>query len=326
MLRLFLLTQFLLLNIYACKGGYSSCIAKVKDSHSVQNSSLSIPVKGDKRLLYSKQQPNAKILKYDPFLSLYLIKDKKKFKYPFDVNMRQQLGTAAVTDKSAQEGKFLKNQVGLDLLAHYSVRTEKPALITSSCCSLEGIATPNGVIQKEYIKRFLSSAPATYGDIGIRVKNEKGLVKVTASNPYIKNNPFQKKDIIVSFDGKRIAAASVFMRRVLFSKIGSLHTITLKRKGKLLRFKVTTKKRYGGGALSDTFLEQKGIYFDKTLHIIQLSNKLKKYGLHLGDQLVQMNSIGVDNQKELLKNSKKSNELSSLLFERKDFQFFVKIK
>ncbi|MDQ7067584.1 MAG: PDZ domain-containing protein [Sulfurimonas sp.] len=326
MLRLFILTNFLLLNLYACEGGYFSCVKKAKDSNTFQNHSLYIPVKNSKLLVYSKHKPKAKILKYDPFLSLYLIEDKKSFKYPFSINMRLQLGSALVTHKTAQEGRVLKNQIGLNSLAVYTAKSKIPALITSSCCSLEGIATTRGIIQKEYLQRFLSSAPATYADIGVRVKNEKGFVVVTASNPYLKNNPLKKGDCIVEFDGKKISAASVFMRRVLFSKIGSDHTIKVKRSGKFISFKVVSSQRYGGGDISDTFLEHKGIYFDETLHIVGLSQHFLDYGLRLGDQLLQVNGISVTNEEELLRYIENFKDFSSLLFSRRNFQFFVNIK
>jgi len=75
---LFILTNLLLLNLYACQGGYASCVAKVNDSHTIQNSSLYIPVANNKLLVYSKKKPNKNILKHDPFLSLYLIEDTNK--------------------------------------------------------------------------------------------------------------------------------------------------------------------------------------------------------------------------------------------------------
>ncbi|MBL1243014.1 MAG: PDZ domain-containing protein [Sulfurimonas sp.] len=326
MLRLFILTNLLLLNLYACQGGYFSCIAKVKDSQTIQYNSLYIPVENNKLLVYSKDKPKAKILKYDPFLSLYLIEDKKKFKYPFSVNMRLQLGSAIVNDKVSKEGKILKNQIGLNSLGIYSTRFTKAALITSSCCSLEGIYTPRGVIQKEYIKRFLSKAPVTYSDIGIRVKNEGGFVMVSASNPYLENNPLKKDDCIVEFDGRKVKAASVFMRQVLFSKIGSKHTIKVKRGTKYMTFKVLSSSRYGGGMISDTFLEHKGIYFDDSLHIVGLSKEFIDYGLLIGDQLLQVNSVEVKNQNELRKYIENFKDFSSLLFSRRNFQFFVDIK
>ena len=297
----------------------------MKDSSVIGTNYISIPVKGNRLLVYSHCNPDAKVLKYDPFLSLYLIEDRKKFAYPFDVNMRLQLGSAMVSDKAAREGKILKNQVGLNKLATYSEKLIKPSLLTSSCCALEGIVTPNGIIQKEYIKRFLSKAPATYADIGIRVKNDAGFVIVSASNPYLKDNPFKKGDCIVSFDGKKVKAASVFMKNVLFSKLGSKHKVKIKRDGKFIDVGVTSTLRYGGGDLSDTFLEQKGIYFDDSLHIIKLSKEYEKYGMLLGDQLLQVNGTRVKNQEELLHYIENFKLFSSLLFERRKFQFFVNI-
>lgn len=326
MLRLFLLYNLLLLNLYACQGGYYTCVKKVKDAKVIKGNSLWIPVKNNKLLIYSKQTPNAKILKYDPFLSLYLVEDRKTFPYPFELNMRQQLGNAMVDNKRAQEIKIRKKQIGLNSLALYKEKLFSPAIVTSSCCSLEGIVTPKGVIDKDYIKRFLSQGSADYADIGVRVKDEAKFVIVSASNPYIKNNPLKKGDCIISFDSKRVKNASSFMKRVLFSKIGSKHVVKVKRADKIVSYKVTASKRYGGGALSDTFLESKGIYFDKTLHIVRLSKYFKDYGLVLGDKLMQVNGVRVTNQKELLRYIENFKDFSTLLFERKNFQFFVNIK
>ncbi len=325
MLRLFALFSLLFFDLFACQGGYASCVQKINDAKVIQNNSLLIPVKNHKLLIYSKQQPNAKILKHDPFLSLYLVEARENFAYPYDVNMRLQLGTAIVNAKEVKEGKILKNQVGLNTFGVYSEKLRTPALITSSCCSLEGIVTSRGVIQKEYIQRFLSSAPVTYADIGIRVKNDAGYVIVTAINPYLKNNPFQKKDCIIALDGKKIKAASVFMRKILFSKIGSIHSVSVKRGKKKITLHIKATKRFGGGFVSDTFLEERGIYFDKSLHIIKLNQFYKKFGLKVGDKLLAVNKVTVKNERELQKYIENFKDFSLLLFERQNFQFFVKI-
>jgi len=323
---LFLFCTLLIVNLYACQGGYASCVKKVKDADIIQNKSLYIPVRDNKLLVYSLHKPKAKILKYDPFLSLYLIEDSKKFPYPFKVNMRLQLGSAMVSARNSYEGKVIHNQIGLNQLATYSEKLVTPSLLTSSCCSLEGIVTPRGIIQKEYLKRFLSKEKAAYSDAGIRVKNEKHWVIVSASDPYRKNNPFKKGDCIVSMDGVKVKAASVFMRRVLFSPIGSKHTFRIKRNNKILTVVLKTTKRHGGGAISDTFLEQKGIYFDKNLRIVSLSKHFIKYGLLVGDRLMQVNGVVVSSQEELQHYIENFKEFSQLLFERRNFQFFVNIK
>ena len=326
MQRLFSLLSLLFLNAFACEGGYNSCIAKVKDSYTIQNNSLFIPVKNHRLLIYSQKKPKYKISKYDPFLSLYLVEDRKKFLYPFDINMRLQLGSAIVNKNCAKEGRFRRNQIGLNSLARYSEKLNTLALITTSCCSLEGIVTPSGVIQKEYIQRFLSHKSADYSDIGIRVQNSKGSVKIVASNPFLKSNSFKKGDVILELDRQRIKSASLFMRKILFSPVGSFHKVKIQRGKKVLIFRVKTFKRVGGGSISDTFLEQKGIYFDDALSITKLNSFYKKYGLRVGDKLLKVNGKYVKNQEQLLKNMEKFKDFSSLLFEREKFQFFVNIK
>jgi len=324
-IRLVLLLNLLLLNLYACKGGYASCIQKIDDSNSIQNNFLSIPVINNKRLIYSKQRPNAKILKHDPFLSLYLVEDRSDFKYDFEINMRLQLGVAAVNKTEAIEGKIVKRQIGLNHLATFSEKVISPALLLSSCCSLEGIVTPKGIIQREYLKRFISSSKSAYSDIGIRVKDKRGVL-VTASNPYIKNNHIKKGDYIISLDSRKVKSAASFMQKILFSPVGSKHTIKIKRGSKYYTYKMKTQKRKGGGQISDTFLEYRGIFFNKKLEIVKLSTEFKKYGLLKKDRLIQVNGVEVHNQDELRKYIENYKNFSKLLFERKNFEFFVNIK
>ena len=326
MLRLFFILNFLLLNLFACKGGYDSCVKKIIHSNTIINQNLQIPVINAKRILFTKKIPNATILKHDPFLSLYLVKDKKSFKYPFKINKHLLLGIASVNDKMPIEGKIVKRQVGLNSFATFNEVIFTPSLITNSCCTLEGIATPKGIIQRAYIERFLSKQPVSYSDIGIRVKDTKKGVMVEHSDPFAKNNPFNIGDIILTYDALKVKNSASFMKNLLFSKIASKHEVKVKRASKVLSFSVKTIKRYGGGYISDTFLEQKGIYFDEDLKIIRLDANRKDYGLKLGDKLIQVNTTKVRSTIDVLKNISNFKNYSSLLFSRSGFEFFVKIK
>jgi len=324
-LRLFLLLNLLLLSLFACKGGYDSCKQKIIDSKTIQNCSLEIPVKKHQRLIYSKTTPKVKILKHDPFLNLYLVEDKKGFKYPFEINMRQQLGYGAVNETTAYEGKIVKKQIGLNSFAHFSDSIVYPSILTSSCCSLEGIVTPEGIIEKSYLKRFVKAKEVFYSDIGIRVIDEGKYVIVSAVDPYFKENPFKKGDCIVAFNGKKVINAAQLMQNILFSKLDSLEKVKVKRSKKFLNYRVKSYKRYGGGYISDTFLEQKGIYFDKELHITKVEKNFKNYGLRTGDKLLKVNGTNVSNQAELKAYIADFKDFSSLLLERDHFQFFVQI-
>lgn len=326
MLRLFALLGLLFLNLFACKGGYDSCKQKVLDSQTIQACSLAIPVQKHQRVLYTIETPKEKILKHDPFLSLYLVEDKKGFAYPFRINMQEQLGIASVSTKTPVEGKIVKKQIGLNSFAIFSEPILYPSIITSSCCSLEAIVTPEGIIEKEYIQHFINAKESSYADIGIRVKEEKGKVIVNAVDPFMAHNPFEKGDILLSINGKKVANASMLMREILFSKIGSSQKIQIKRKAKTVAFTALSYKRYGGGYISDTFLEQKGIYFDKNLCIIDVQKDFAAYGLVKGDRLVEVNGIRVKTQAELQEYMANSKDFSSLLIERDGFQFFVTLE
>ena len=298
---------------------------KIKDSQAIKNQSYYIPVTKHQRLIYSKTKPHGKILKYDPYLSLYLVEDKHGFAYPFDTNLRVPLGIAGVDRDFVLEGRFKTNQIGLNHLATFSSPLQTPSLILTSCCSLEGIVTPRGIIQKEYINHFLRTKKVSYSDFGIRVAQLRRTIVVKAVNPFFQNNKFKKGDFIISLDGKKIKSASLFMRKVLFSKIGSKHKVIVKRGTKKITLLVIAKKRLGGGELSDTFLEFLGISFDKHLKIIDIAPKAKKYNLKLGDVLMQINRQDVKDSQQIYDAISKSKDSTYLLFQRDNFQFFVKI-
>ncbi len=324
MLRVFIALNFLFLNIYACEGGYSSCINKVKHSKTLQNKTLQIPISTNKRLVFSHQKPYGKILKYDPFLSLYIVEDKQSFKHPFVINMRYPSGIASVTDKKAIELKIKKRQVGINQFAISNRKIIAPAVVTSSCCSLEGIVTERGIIEKEYIKRFIEKKDTRYADIGIRVKDTKEGILVTSYDPFMKENPFQKGDYILSLDGKKIKYSSSLMQRILFAKIGSTHNVKVKRNKKIINIKVRSQERLSGGYKVETYLENYGLTFDKNLRIIRIDMSKKHYGLVLNDRLMQVNKHIVTKQEDVMKYISDFKYHPKLLFERNDnFQFFV---
>ncbi len=325
MFRLLLALNLLFLNLYACKGGFDSCRLKVTDAGVIGGNSLYIPLKNNQKLIFSTTTPDAKIIKHDPYLSLYLVEDKNGFKYPFRINTNQSLGSFGVDNSSVIEGKIVKRQIGLNSFALFSEPLSAPSLLLNSCCAIEGIVTERGIIEKEYIDRFLKVKNVSYGDFGIRVKDVGSDVVVFSSNPFIKDNGFKKGDILLELDGKKVKSSADFMRDVLFSQIGSIHSVKIKRGDELLALNIKSQNRVGGGYLSDTFLEFLGISFDKNLFIIKIEKKAQHYGLKLGDKLLQVNRRDVRQEGDILviiDNPKKS---ADLLFQREDFQFFVKV-
>lgn len=325
MLRLLVLISILSLNIFACKGGYISCKSKLIDSGAMHQNILQIPVTKYTRLIYSKTKPTEKILKQDPFLHIYLVKTNKYFRFPFKINNFLSFGFASVTTKKAVEGKIVKPQIGLNNFAKFSEKVAVPSLLTNSCCALEGIVTDKGIIQKEYLERFLKVKDTRYSDIGIRLYDNNKKVIIKRINPFIKNNLFKNDDIILAFDGKKVKNSSSLMRKILFAKIGSKHVVKIKRDSKILNIVVITYERIGGGYKSDTFLESKGLYLDNSLTIFKIEKFFTKYGLKIGDKLLKVNGHSVSDIDKLGKYLNDFNKKANILFERDGFQFFINI-
>lgn len=326
MLRLWLLFILFVLQLDACQGSNNSCVQKIIDANAVQGSLLSVPVKSNKRVVFSSTPPNATVLKRDPFLGLYLVDDAQRFPYDFEFNTKLKLPNAVVDTKGYIQGRLLHRQVGLSQLGTFIKPHRTPALLLNSCCYLYGFATPKGIIEKEYIEHFLSSRGGIYGDIGIRVSQKNSRVFVEAVDPFFHNNPFKKEDQLLSFDGAKIVDASHIMRKILFAPLGSRHTVRVKRSDKVFDLSVVVGKRYGGGLVSDTFLESRGIMLSKSLTIKSLSQEFKTYGLKKGDKLLWVNGTAVHSQQQLRNYLQDSKDFSSLLFERDGFQFFVNLK
>ena len=327
MLRIFLFTTLFFLNLYACKGGYHSCQRKIIDSKALVNQTIKIPISKKETLLFTQDKSSIteQIIKQDPFLSLYLVKSKKYFRYPFKFNKHQYLGVASVNEKLAQEGKIKKHQIGLNKLALFNDAVFTPSLLLTSCCSLEGLVTQRGIIEKDYLKNFIDSKEIVYGDIGVRLEDYKGLVRVFAHDPFMKNNQLKKDDIILSFDAKKVRDSATLMKKILFSKVGTSHKLKVKRQENIITINATTQKRYGGGYISDTFLEQKGLYFDKNLSIIRIEKHAQHFGLKIGDKILKANDVKVDSQQLLIQHIGNFKDSSLLLIQRAGFQFFVHV-
>ncbi len=325
MFRLFLALNLLFLNLYACEDGIESCRQKTLDSKSIVNQTLQIPLQNNQRLIFSKTPPSGKIIKHDPYLSLYLVEDKNNFKFPFRINKNVASGTFGVDNKKVIEGKIVKRQEGLKSFAIFSERLSTPSLLLNSCCALEGIVTERGIIEKEYIERFLRVKKVTYGDFGVEVKTLNSAVVVESSNPFVKGNLLKKGDIILELDGKKVKDSAKFMRDVFFSEIGSTHKIKVKRGNETITVTAKTQSRKGGGYLKDVYLEFLGLSFDENLAIEKIAPEAKHYGLKEGDKLLQINTKNVKSQEDIFNIINDSKNSTNLLFQRDQFQFFVKV-
>lgn len=322
-LKRFLLVFFCFhTTLLACSNSYELCSKKIRDANVITTTSVSVPLQNSKRVVFTLSKSQENVLKYDPFLSLYLIEDRSNFAFPFSFDIERTNSFACADSTMAIEGDISRHQFGLDRFALFSKVVSAPSLLLNNCCSLNGIVTSKGIIEKSFIKHFLETKDVYYSDLGFRLNPKSKEIVVESVNPFINPQIFEKNDKILEFDGKKLHDPRDFATKILFLKLNSKHTMKIERNKKIMLCEVCASTRYGGGFLSDTYLETLGVTFDASLRISGIKNNV--YGLKKGDRLLQVDGKAVDSS-DGVRSAYKPTSMHSLLFERSGFEFFVTI-
>jgi hypothetical protein len=325
---LFLFNQILL----SCSGeykveNYKTCQKKLNDANVFSLGTTSLPLKNKKRLLYIGHEhkhllKNFNVIKYDPFLGLALINDKNAFKYPFLFASKQSCRAASIAKETVMTVEKNHKQIGLNQLSGYVEPLYVPSVLTDSCCSLQSLVTPRGVIEKAYLENFINRKNMIYADAGIRLINKNKKILISDVDPFIIKNEFTIGDELLKIDGQKVISASLAMQKILFSKVGKKVIFTVRHNKKERAKTILLKKRLGGGLLSDTFLEHRGLFFDKNFTLIK---DVKQLQLKKGDTLYKLNNREVSEDNDIRKHFKPYSN-NHLLIKRNGFQFFVVIK
>ena len=310
----------------------SKCAKKFKESSFKIANTTAFAVTQNSALLYSNRVIKSKYIKHDPFLGLYLVSTPKNMKYTFDIVPHSPKKLRSMSNSGEYDGKIIKKQIGLNSLAYFSSKGQKSSLITARCCQLNGFMTSFGrLIERDYIDRFLSMKSVDYADVGIRIK--QGLFRpiVDASDPFFPNNHFKEGDEIFKMDGKLTKSAPNLMKKILFSGSLKKHNFEVIRNGERIILNVKSYQRKGGGLLSDSFLEPRGITLNKELNVIRVekNSAIEKLGVHLGDKLLRIGKHEISSLSQIRSALSAEQSLKKriilILFERKSFQFFIQM-
>ncbi len=313
---------------------FRQCYKKNSQSFIYFGKTRAVAVSKHLAVAYLLTAPEAKYVKFDPFLNLYLFRSKKTLKpVKFKSTRSLELGEwiAGMDDTSLYVGNFAKSGDLLDSFYLQNAKLEANSIISCLCCEVYGLGVGKGTfIGSEYIKRFINSGSKDvyYGDIGVRFDKYAKDFIVKSINPFYPNQLLKTGDKIVKINNKKVSSLKQLNQTVLFSAPKSIVKLEVLRGKQELKIDATVRSRMGGGHLSDSFLENRGLFFDKEMKIIKITKKSfgEKSGLHVGDVLIQIDHKTIDNQndtKEYL--SKLKAKEAQLLFDRDDFQFFVKI-
>lgn len=266
-------------------------------------------------------------------MNLYLLKSPRKMR-PMELwdkkTFNQKKELASISSRKIHPGRYVRPGWGLDSFARFSALTEPNSVITGICYHMYGLGTGNnGFIEAKLIRRFLRQKEIYYGDIGVRVKMTDKGVTVWDVDPFVKQNPFVRGDVITSIAGHKIRNLTDFWMHTMDQTEGNWLDVEFTRSGKRLARNTYVAKRMGGGFVPDTFLERLGLELDDKLVVTRLiaSEYDELKWLRSGDRLIQIDRNSVYNLADL----KEAFTLSKgrdihLLVERGDFQFFVRVR
>lgn len=271
--------------------------------------------KGDISIAFSPHPlTNPDIIKSDPFVGLYILKvPKTKFSYHFlnIDNFAKTNELASIGLNFNAKGKIVKNQTGFIDYAKFSSKVPLNGTISNICYQIYGLGVgENHFIDKVYLNRFLNEKSPYYGDIGIRVIQEKGNVFVYEIDPFFSDNPFMLGDVILSIDGKKISTYQQFEWLISNAAYNKALKVEIIRDDQKMTLNPIVNQRYGGFLLPDTFLERFGISVNNDLEIIKYNQKMdfQKYNsdswFKLGDKIIWINGQPILNQANLSYNDK----------------------
>ncbi len=244
-------------------------------------------------------------------LSMFESKDLIIGKEPIKIKTPKKPNRFVMNESVYSSGYISKPQIGLQF-AEYSESIDDNLRIVSGCCFTTGITVgDNKFIDIDFVKFFLHSKDGLFSDIGARFEEINGSIFVKYSNPFFVDNKFVQDDQILYFNGERPKSIELFLKDILMSKIGTVFNFEVLRDKELLDFNITTSELKSGGFLSDTFMENLGIWFDDGLFVANVHNQssFSQKGLRPTYRLISINDVDMKNEldvKQYLSSQKKN--------------------
>ncbi len=209
-----------------------------------------------------------------------------------------------------------------------AVDTEHGGAIFSGCCKLAGIFGKGGIwFDASSIKRILGGK-TLHGDIGARFKTENGAVTVEAVDPF-SGCDLKPGDRVIKAGRKSRPDLRYLLETIDECKPHDKFRLVVERGGAVHEINASCFERFGGGKISDTFLERFGMEFSSSLRIIHLDSASISYmkGLRVGDKLLMIDGKAVESETDVrallsgyvIQKSTPGN----MLWERDGFQFFL---
>ena len=299
------------------------------------------------------ETPVKNYVKFDPYLGLYLVASDAKLEpvKMSDDNATKKSDWVSVTrDLNATVYGHVKAQAqALGELDVLTFDVNGTGAVLSPCCKLRGIAVGGDkFVPSRYLRHFAAYKDVYYGDVGAVFEEKDGKLYVKSVDPLGRGAALMAGDEILSVNGEKFESLRELNERILFAKKGERLKFEIMRGDEVLKFGVAVsddaakkeqkaptkadKKTASSDAKpqsipqsSDAASVQKlyGMTFDEKLIVksVDANSGAAKFGVRVGDKLIQVGQKAVSSRKEALSLLAKGGG-QNLLFRRNGFDFF----
>ena len=269
----------------------------------------------------------AKVAVRDPFRGLCLFEGRAKRPF-YLVNARSSL---TYCPGDGTKVKILSRPVAV-WPGKLEGAIHSEGAVFGECCKLAGLVRSDGGWYDARAIRRLMRGDTYHGDTGVRWRKSDGGWVVESVDPWAKS-PLKRGDRLLAVKGEKGFRKKALWRRFWRAadrcREGEHLTVTVKRNEKRATFDLPCFPRFGGGKVSDTFLERFGLRFDDRLSVVALERRSPawKRGLRVGDRLMMVESRRVENpaqvREALTRIAEEGRKPRRMLWEREGFQFFL---
>jgi len=295
--------------------------------------------------------PVKNYVKFDPYLGLYLVASDAKLE-PMkmaDDNATKKSDWVSVTrDLNATVYGHVKAQAqALGELDVLTFDVNGTGAVLSPCCKLRGIAVGGDkFVPSRYLRHFAAYKDVYYGDVGAVFEERDSKLYVKSVDPLGRGAVLMAGDEILSVNGEKMQSLRELNERILFAKKGERLKFEIRRGEDVVKFsvavsdevkkeqktvpktdenitKIAPKPQPAPNTDASRVQKLYGLTFDEKLRVKSVDGEsdAARFGLRVGDKLIQVGAKIVKNRKEALALIAK-NRGQRLLFRRDGFDFF----
>ena len=295
--------------------------------------------------------PVKNYVKFDPYLGLYLVASDAKLepvKMAEDNATKKSDWVSVTRDLNATVYGHVKAQAqALGELDALTFDVNGTGAVLSPCCKLRGIAVGGDkFVPSRYLRHFAAYKDVYYGDVGAVFEERDGKLYVKGVDPLGRGAALMAGDEILSVNGEKMQSLRELNERILFAAKGERLKFEIRRGEDVVKFsvavsdevkkeqktapktdenitKIAPKSQPAPNTDTSSVRKLYGLTFDEKLRVKSVDGEsdAARFGLRVGDKLIQVGAKVVKNRKEALALITK-NRGQRLLFRRDGFDFF----